>query len=87
MLTLYFCLEGELPVLRTWSAVPRIGETVALPEIGGILEPLRVHDVVWDGGDVPSVSVFVHHAKTEHALRKESDQILRNDGNGREHTF
>ena len=82
MLTLYFCLEGELPVLRTWSSVPRIGDTIALPELGGNIKPLIVYDVVWEGSEVPSVSVFVHHAKTEHPLRNGSDPILRRDGDG-----
>ena len=82
MLTLYFCLEGELPVLRTWSSVPRIGDTIALPELGGTVKPLVVYDVVWEGSEVPSVSVFVHHAKTEHPLRHGSDPILRRDGDG-----
>ena len=74
MLTLYFCLEGELPVLRTWSSVPRIGDTIALPELGGNVKPLMVYDVVWEGSEVPSVSVFVHHAKTEHPLRTDPTQ-------------
>jgi hypothetical protein len=48
--------------------VPRIGETIALPELGGNLNPLRVFDVIWEGTIDPMVSVYVHHAKVEHAI-------------------
>jgi hypothetical protein len=68
MLTLYFCLDGAKPIARLWSAVPRIGETVALPELGGNINPLRVFDVIWEGTIEPIVSVYVHHAKVEHAI-------------------
>jgi hypothetical protein len=68
MLTLYFCLDGAPSVVRYWPAVPRIGETIALPELGGNLNPLRVFDVIWEGTMEPTVSVYVHHAKVEHAL-------------------
>src|SRR6266446_4611689 len=39
MLTLFFCLDGTKSVMRFWPAVPRIGETIALPELGGNLNP------------------------------------------------
>lgn len=71
MTTLYFCLEGAPSVQRNWVSVPRIGETVALPELGGNLNPLRVYDVIWEGTIDPIVSVYVHHAKIGHAVRND----------------
>jgi hypothetical protein len=68
MLTLYFCLDGAASVLRYWPSAPRIGETIALPELGGNLNPLRVYDVIWEGTVEPIVSVYVHHAKVDHAV-------------------
>jgi len=69
MLTLYFCLEESPPVLRYWHSCPRIGDLVALNELGGSLTPLRVYDVVWEGDHDPSVSIYLHHAKIEHPPR------------------
>jgi hypothetical protein len=80
MLTLYFCLDGHLPVLRTWHSAPRIGDTVAIPEFGGSLDPVRVYDVVWEGYDYPTVSVYVHHAKVEHPLCADNKRTLYSDG-------
>jgi hypothetical protein len=68
MLTIYFCLDGVKPVLRYWPSAPRIGETIALPELGGNLNPLRVYDVIWEGSLEASVSIYVHHAKVDHAI-------------------
>jgi hypothetical protein len=68
MLTLYFCLDGSPSVLRYWTSVPRIGDTIALPELGGNLNPLRVYDVIWEGTIEPSITVYVHHAKVDHAV-------------------
>ena len=68
MLTIYICLDGSTPVVRRWCSVPRIGEVISLPELGGNLDPLRVFDVIWEGFDEPSVSVYVHHAKIEHSM-------------------
>jgi hypothetical protein len=68
MTTLYFCLDGSPAVQRYWDSVPRIGDTIALPELGGNLNPLRVYDVIWEGTMEPAVSVYVHHAKVEHAI-------------------
>src|SRR4051794_25951087 len=68
MLTLYFCLDGSPSVLRYWSSVPRIGDTIALPELGGNLNPLRVYDIIWEGTIEPSITVYVHHAKVDHAV-------------------
>jgi len=76
MLTLYFCLNGTAPVQRYWCSAPRIGDTVALPELGGNLDPLRVYDIIWEGFEEPCVSVYVHHAKVDHALCTETNRHL-----------
>ena len=68
MLTLHFCLDGSKSILRYWPSAPRIGDTVALPELGGNLNTLRVFDVIWEGTIDPTVSVYVHHAKVDHAI-------------------
>ena len=68
MLVLYFCLNDRPPVIRYWSSAPRIGDTIALPELGGNLDPLRVYDVIWEGTDEATVSIYVHHAKVDHAM-------------------
>ena len=68
MFTLYFCLNGSPAVVRYWPSVPRIGDTIALPELGGNLNTLRVFDVIWEGTVEPTVSVYVHYAKVDHAI-------------------
>ena len=80
MLTLYFCLDGAAPVLRYWQSVPRIGDTIALPEIGGNLNPLRVYDVIWEGTIEASVSIYVHHARVEHMVCHDTPQSTHRDG-------
>jgi hypothetical protein len=80
MLTLYFCLDGAKPVTRLWTAVPRIGETIALPELGGNINPLRVFDVIWEGTIEPTVSVYVHHARVEHAICNDLPQVSQRNG-------
>ena len=77
MVTLYFCLDDNAPVMRVWSFVPRIGDTIALPEFGGTLNSLKVYDVVCEGYDEPSISIYVHQARTD---RDHSDQLVSNDG-------
>lgn len=77
MITIYFCLQDSPPVVRCWCSAPRIGDTIALPELGGNLDPLRVYDVIWEGFDQPSVSVYVHHAKVEHSVCPESQRMGR----------
>jgi hypothetical protein len=60
MLTIYFCLDdGTPPVVRYWPTTPKIGDTIALPEFGGNLNLLKVHDIVWEGSERPSVSVYL----------------------------
>src|SRR5205085_4866546 len=80
MLTLYFCLDGAPSVMRYWTSVPRIGETIALPELGGNLNPLRVFDVIWEGTIEPTVSVYVHHAKVQHAICNDIPHSAQHNG-------
>lgn len=80
MPTIYFCLDGYSAVIRQWSSIPRIGETIALPELGGNLNPLRVYDVIWEGTLEPVVSVYVHHTKVEHAVNHDVPRASRRDG-------
>jgi hypothetical protein len=67
MLTMYFCYEGRDPIIRCWPAIPRIGDTVALPELEDEGESFKVIDVVWEGDDEPTLSVYL----------KRSDGLLR----------
>jgi hypothetical protein len=66
MLTMYFCLEDRDPVIRCWPAIPRIGDTMALPELND-RESFKVTDVVWEGDDEPTLSIYL----------KRSDGFLR----------
>lgn len=59
MLTIYFCFGDALPIVRCWPGVPRIGDTIAFTELGGNLNRLIVSDVVWEGDDIPSISVYL----------------------------
>jgi hypothetical protein len=65
MQSLYFYLAHEAPVLRYSSSIPRIGDTILLPELGGDLASLKVFDVVWEFGDKPHVNVLVHHSSAQ----------------------
>jgi hypothetical protein len=87
MLTLYFCLDGSAPIVRYWNSVPRIGDTISLSELGGNLNLLRVFDVIWEGAMEPTVSVYVHHCKVDHAICNDTPRSsLRNGSlNGRGH--
>ena len=67
VVTLYFCLDDNAPVMRVWPVVPRIADTVILPEFGGHLGPLKVVDVVYEGFDEPSISVYLTSARREHS--------------------
>jgi hypothetical protein len=80
MLPVYFCLEDQPPVMRYWSHTPRIGETISLPELGGSLAPLKVFDVVWEGHDEPSVSVYLHRATIDHGVVDRSDELRHDRG-------
>jgi hypothetical protein len=82
MLVLYFCLNDAPPVLRYWSAAPRIGDAVVLEELGGNRDPLRVYDVIWEGTEEPSVSVYVHHARVQHPICTEVSNRRRHTADG-----
>jgi hypothetical protein len=77
MLVIYFCLDDHAPVMRYWPATPRVGDTIALPELGGSLDPLKVYSVVWEGYDEPSVTVFLHRTRAE---RDNSLRVAEGDG-------
>jgi hypothetical protein len=72
VVTLYFCLDGNAPVLRYWPFVPRIGEAIVLPELGNNLSPLRVVDVVCEGYDEPSISVYLHDSRQANRTEQSS---------------
>jgi hypothetical protein len=74
-IALYFHLDDFAPVLRCWASAPRIGDTIALPEMGGNLNPLKVYDVVWEGYDEPSVSVFLHKAKVDYGVLEDPESL------------
>ncbi len=67
MLTMYFCLEERDPVIRCWPAIPRIGDTIALPELEDERNLFKVTDVVWEGDHEPTISIYL----------KRSDGFLR----------
>jgi len=69
MITLYFCLDDYAPIMRLWPFIPRVGDYITLPELGGNLNRLRVFEVVCEGYEDRSVSVYLHHARTEHDER------------------
>jgi len=62
MQSLFFYLESEAPVPRYSSSIPRIGDTISLPELGDNLTTLKVFDVVWEVGDNPYVNVLVQQS-------------------------
>jgi hypothetical protein len=68
MLTMYFCFEGYDPVIRCWSQIPRIGDTVALAELEDAGESFKVIDVVWEGDGEPTLSI--HLKRSEGFLRR-----------------
>jgi hypothetical protein len=68
MLTMYFCYDGQEPIIRCWPAIPRIGDTVALPELEDKGDSFKVADVLWEGDDhEPTLSIHL----------KRSDSLLR----------
>jgi hypothetical protein len=85
MLTLHFCLDGSPSTVRYWDSVPRIGDTISLPELGGNLNLLRVYDVIWEGAMEPTVSVYVHRCKVDHALCNETPRNSRQNGSANQH--
>lgn len=59
MVNLYFCYDDKVGVQRSWTVVPRVGDSSALAELSGNLGPLVVSDVVWEGDGQPVATVFV----------------------------
>jgi hypothetical protein len=84
MLTMYFCCEGREPVIRCWSAVPRIGETVVLAEMQEEGESFKVIDVVWEGDGEPTISIHLKPAEglIRRILKSASTPTPCNSGNG-----
>jgi hypothetical protein len=74
MVSLYFCLDDCAPVMRCWPFVPRVGDVIVLPELGGNLNRLKVFEVVCEGDDEPSISVYLHHAPTDYDDRVRANE-------------
>lgn len=69
MLTMYFCYEGRDPIIRCWPEIPRIGDSVALPELEDEGESFKVADVLWEGEDhEPTLSIDLK--RSEGILRR-----------------
>ena len=62
MLTMYFCYDGRDPIIRCWPAIPRIGDTIALPELEDEGDSFKVTEVVWEGDQEPTLSIYLHRA-------------------------
>ena len=59
MTEICFCADDYASVFRNWSMVPRVGDTVVFPELGGNLRPLTVSHVVWEGDSEPDVTIYL----------------------------
>ena len=59
MVNVYFSFDDTIGVLRSWTVVPRVGDSIAIAELSGKLGPLVVTDVVWEGDGQPVATVFV----------------------------
>ena len=59
MVNLYFCYDDKVGVMRSWTVIPRVGDSIAVAELCGKLGPLVVSDVVWEGNGQPVATVFV----------------------------
>jgi hypothetical protein len=75
--TLYFYWKDYAPVVRYWSFVPRVGDTVVLPELGGNGNGLQVCDVVYEGFDEPNISIYVSQSRID---RDGSEKLASDDG-------
>ena len=60
MVNLYFCYDDKVGLMRLWTVVPRVGDSIALAELCGTLGPLVVSDVVWEGDGQLVATVFVN---------------------------
>jgi hypothetical protein len=63
MVNVYFCYDDNVGLMRSWSVVPRIGDTIAIAELSAKVGPLVVSDVVWEGDGQPVATVFVSKRK------------------------
>ena len=59
MVNVYFSFDDKVGVMRSWSVVPRVGDSIAIAELSAKLGPLVVTDVVWEGDGQPVATVFV----------------------------
>ena len=59
MVNLYFCYDDQVGVMRSWTVVPRVGDSIAIAELSGKVGPLVVSDVIWEGDGQPVATVFV----------------------------
>ena len=59
MVNVYFSYDDKVGVMRSWTVVPRVGDSIAIAELSGRLGPLVVSDVVWEGDGQPVATVFV----------------------------
>ena len=60
MVNVYFCFDDQVGVMRSWTVVPRVGDSIAIAELSAKLGPLVVTDVVWEGDGQPVATVFVN---------------------------
>jgi hypothetical protein len=65
---MYFCYDGNEPIIRCWPAIPRIGDTIALSELETVSGLFEVTDVVWEGDHDPSLSIYIRQSKLEQHL-------------------
>jgi hypothetical protein len=60
---MYFCYDGRDPIIRCWPAIPRVGDTISLPELEEEGDSFRVTDVLWEGEDhEPTLSIHLKRA-------------------------
>ena len=59
MVSVYFSFDDLVGVMRSWTVVPRVGDSIAIAELSAKVGPLVVTDVVWEGDGQPVATVFV----------------------------
>ena len=59
MVNVYFSFDDTIGVMRSWTVVPRVGDSIAIAELSAKLGPLVVTDVIWEGNGQPVATVFV----------------------------
>jgi hypothetical protein len=65
MVNIYFSFDDKVGVMRSWTAVPRVGDSIAIAELSANQGPLVVTDVVWEGDGQPVATVFVSKRLTK----------------------